>query len=251
MSTKMNKLNKEQLTTILNTNYSRVEDSDLQSCIAYTAQKYNADNTKVTKKDLLDLVKSVVTSLGEKFVMPEFTPVVAEHSLKKKPAEKSETTDNADKPADKPEPKKPAKKSAPKKSNKKSANNENAIDTIPAFPADITAGDETYTLATDIKNMDDLYTALENGEEILFAFYWTKKLLKQFPYFNLPGETAPESFPDDLDLATCIFVSEERRLSITVSLYTEAPYTILPDDITEYDNVRYSAGCEYQIYRKK
>ena len=89
---------------------------------------------------------------------------------------------------------------------------------------------------------------MNKDEEIVFAYYWTKRHLKQFSYFGgWLGQ--PKSFDNDLDLATAIYVSDEKKVSYQVSMYTEAIYTILPTDFEETDGVRVAGGIEYQIYR--
>lgn len=243
----MNKLNKAQLTKVLNANFqlAKKADKDLADSISYTAKQYKEDATKVTKKDLLDLLKDVAKTLGDAFITPEVTPV-AEH-LKKSSSKKDEAPEETTE-----EVKKPAPKKSAKKSNKKvltSATSEKAVEMLVNFPEEISAGDEKYSRADDIKTMDDLYKALEAGEDIVFAFWWTKRHLKQFSYYQYVEQ--PKDFPDDLDLATCIYVSEERKICFNISLYTEAPYAILPEDLEADPNgIRYTNGMEFQIYRK-
>ena len=116
------------------------------------------------------------------------------------------------------------------------------------FPKTIEVGDAKYELAEDIKTLEDLYEALNKDEEIVFAYYWTKRHLKQFDYF-MGWLGQPKSFDNDLDLATAIYVSDEKKVSYQVSMYTEAVYTILPTDFEEVDGVRVAGGIEFQIYR--
>lgn len=243
----MNKLNKAQLTKVLNANFqlAKKADKDLADSISYTAKKYKEDATKVTKKDLLDLLKDVAKTLGDAFITPEVTPV-AEH-LKKSSSKKDEASEETTE-----EVKKPVKKSAPKKSDKKvlTSASAKAVEMLVTFPEEVSVGDEKYSRADDIKSMDDLYKELESGEEIVFAFWWTNRHLKQFSYYQYVEQ--PKDFPDDLDLATCIYVSEERKICFNISLYTEAPYTILPEDLeADQNGIRYTNGMEFQIYRKK
>ena len=139
-----------------------------------------------------------------------------------------------------------AKKSAAKKSDDATlAKKEEKV----VLPETLELDGSKYECAHDIKSMEDLYKALEAEEVIVFAYRWTKTLLKQFRYFDgiLP---APKAFPLDLDVATCIYVSDEHVVAYAVSQYTEAPYSILPDDFEEVDGIRYGSGIEYQIYRQ-
>ena len=284
------KTTKEQLKSFLGANVKAVKttDKDLFDRIAYADKMAKKDDSKVTRKDLVDLVKDVMTLLGDKCVEPALaqgktpsTPQV-ENSVKKlsdkKQSPKKEDTpkENASKKSgeksdiaekvaekilkkvdekvdEKKSPKKSlgSKKQAPKKDGVAVLNpsdNEKAVQLAKMFPKTIEVGDSKYELASDIKTMDDLYEALEKGEEIVFAYYWTKRHLKQFDYFGcLLGQ--PKSFDNDLDLASTIHVSEEKKVSYQVSMYTEAVYTILPTDFEETDGIRIAGGIEYQIYR--
>ena len=96
--------------------------------------------------------------------------------------------------------------------------------------------------------MEDLAEAFNDDETIVFAFFWSARQLKQYDYFNGIVEV-PKSFPQDLDLATCVYVSDEGVISYAVSLYTEANYFITPDCFEEVDGLRFCRGMEYQIYR--
>lgn len=276
------KTTKEQLKSFLGANAKKVKETDkaLFDQIAYADKMAKKDDSKVARKDLVDLVKAVMNLLGDKCVEPALaqektTPATpqAENSVKKlaKGASKKqevkkteETTpevseeETAEEAQE--ETTKGAEKKAPKKSSgsKKPATKKDGVQIVEGsektvqlakqFPATITDGEKTYEVAHDIKTMDDLYNALEAEEEIVFAYYWTKRHLKQFPYFNgWLGQ--PKSFDNDLDLSATIYVSENKAVAYNVSLYTEAVYTILPVDLEETDGLRFCDGMEYQIYR--
>lgn len=271
------KTTKEQLKNILGANVKAVKakDKDLFDRIAYADKMAKTDDSKVTRKDLVDLVKEVIALLGDKIVEPALaqetpaTPVEpqAENSVKKlakgvskkqksmeeSSEESGESEETAEETQEEPaKEEKVDKKSAPKKDGvtalEGSEKNQKTVQMAKAFPQTLTVGDTNYELASDIKNMEDLYNALGNDEEIVFAYYWTKRHLKQFHYFNgLLGQ--PKSFDNDLDLATAIYVSDEKKVSYQVSMYTEAVYSILPVDFEEVDGVRVAGGVEYQIYR--
>ena len=275
------KTTKEQLKSFLGANAKAVKtaDKDLFDQIAYADKMAKKDDSKVTRKDLVDLVKSVITLLGDKCVEPalaqEKAPATpqAENSVKKlaKGVSKKQETKEETSSKESGESEKTAEetqgaeeKKAPKKSlggkkkpaTKKEgvtvlntdADSEKAVQLAKAFPKTLEVGDSKYELAEDIKTLDDLYEALNKDEEIVFAYYWTKRHLKQFSYFGgWLGQ--PKSFDNDLDLATAIYVSDEKKVSYQVSMYTEAIYTILPTDFEETDGVRVAGGIEYQIYR--
>lgn len=260
------KTTKEEMTKFLGENAKAVQSKDksLFDRLAYAGKMYKKDPEKVTRKDLVDLVKDVVACLT-----PAPTPVVAEASLKKplkKGQKKSEevASEPVEEPVEEPvkavpseekktakvDPKKSAnktkaeKKVEPKKSGDADLNKKSTV----SFEEEFELEGEKYTLAPDIKSMDDLYKALEAEERVVFAFSWMKAQIKQFNYFNGQVPT-PKEFPKDLDLATCIYASDAGVVAYAVSQYTEANYCILPSDFEVVDNVRYCAGIEYQIYR--
>lgn len=277
------KTTKGELKDFLGANISKVQKKDkgLFERLAYTSAMLEKDEKKVTRNDLAGLAKEVIKVLGDKVVTPalaEETPaetpveVKAENSVKKlnkgvskkqksmeEPKEETlveDTEEVTEEVAEKPS--KTAKKTkGDKKTPKKDtgvtpldgAENKKAIQLAKTFPPTLTVGDTNYELASDIKTMEDLHTALENDEEIVFAYYWTKRHLKQFPYFSgLLGQ--PKSFDNDLDLATTIYVSDENKVSYQVSMYTEALYTIIPTDMpVDEDGIRYANGMEFQVYR--
>ena len=276
------KTTKEQLKSFLGANAKAVKtaDKDLFDQIAYADKMAKKDDSKVTRKDLVDLVKSVIALLGDKCVEPalaqEKAPATpqAENSVKKlaKGVSKKQETKEETSSEESGESEKTAeetqgadeKKEAPKKSlggKKKPAtkkegvtdlepttSSDKAVQLAKMFPKTIEVGDAKYELAEDIKTLEDLYEALNKDEEIVFAYYWTKRHLKQFDYF-MGWLGQPKSFDNDLDLATAIYVSDEKKVSYQVSMYTEAVYTILPTDFEEVDGVRVAGGIEYQIYR--
>ena len=276
------KTTKEQLKSFLGANAKAVKtaDKDLFDQIAYADKMAKKDDSKVTRKDLVDLVKSVITLLGDKCVEPalaqEKAPATpqAENSVKKlakgvskkqetKEETSSEESGESEKTAEETqgaEEKKAPKKSLGGKKKKPATKKEGVTDLEPTtssdkavqlakmFPKTIEVGDTKYELAEDIKTLEDLYEALNKDEEIVFAYYWTKRHLKQFDYF-MGWLGQPKSFDNDLDLATAIYVSDEKKVSYQVSMYTEAVYTILPTDFEEVDGVRVAGGIEFQIYR--
>ena len=271
------KTTKQELAEILGANAKivKAQDKNLYDQVAYTSNMMKKDEKKVTRRDLVDLVKDVMKVLGDKFVEPALaqeTPTVqpqAENAVKKltkgvskkqemKPAKEEPAKDKSteEQGAEKAPKKSLGKKSTTKKSKEgvtdlePATSSDKAVQLAKMFPKEISVGDDTYELAEDIKNFDDLYNALEKDEEIVFAYYWTKRHLKQFPYF-MGWLGQPKSFDNDLDLATAMYVSDEKKVAYQISMYTEAVYTILPTDFEEVDGVRVAGGIEYQIYRKK
>lgn len=289
------KTTKKELKDILGANAKAVkeQDTELFDRIAYADKVAKKDDSKVTRKDLVDLVKDTMKLLGDTLVVPalaEETPAEpakkeapkVENSVKKsgkglskkqKSLEKEEVAEQEEATADteeteqeevveeKVDDKKSAKKSLGSKKKEKAKKDgvtvlegtEKTVQLAKMFPQtlEVKIGDDDckYELASDIKTMEDLYNALEQDEEIVIAYYWTKRHLRQFPYFNgWLGQ--PKSFENDLDLATVMYVSEELRVSYQVSANTEAVYTLLPEDFAEEDGIRISGGTEFQIYRR-
>ena len=271
------KTTKQELAEILGANAKvvKAQDKNLYDQMAYTSDMMKKDDKKVTRRDLVDLVKDVMKALGDKFVEPALAqetpaPAVqpqAENAVKKltkgvskkqemKPAKEEPAKDEStEEQGAKKAPKKSlGKKSTTKKSKEgvtdlePATSSDKAVQLAKMFPKEISVGDNTYELAEDIKTFDDLYDALEKDEDIVFAYYWTKRHLKQFDYF-MGWLGQPKSFDNDLDLATAMYVSDEKKVAYQISMYTEAVYTILPTDFDEVDGVRVAGGIEYQIYR--
>ena len=280
------KTTKMELANVLGANASLVKtaDKELFDRLAYASKMFKKDETKVTKKDLADLVRATIKSLGDKFIEPalaeekveehktaEKTEEVekAENSVKKLGKKKSNKTEEKTKEVES-EPSEDAeetakeepKKSAPKKDTKKGdskkkltkkeeSKNEAELIAEMEFPKELEVDGVKYELASDIKNMEDLYNAVneEDAPAIVFAFHWTKEQIKVFNYFGGQLPT-PKSFPNDLDLATCIWASDSHVVAYAISMYTEANYCVLPEDFEEEDGVRYCQGIDYQLYRE-
>lgn len=268
------KSTKEQMTSYLNEVFKSVQkaNKNLADRIVYTAKAYKKDPASVMKKDLYDLCKEAMESL----VAPA-TPVVAEASVKpkKKVMKKAETpVENTEEEADEtPEepkeetPKAPAKKTGKKAVTKKSAKKEEPIVT-PVEPSTKSAKEVplakmfkekiespelgTLEIAHDIKTMADLKKSIEKDELLVFAVYWTARMIKQFHYgSNINLQNVPKKFKDDLDLASLIYIGEVNNIAWAVSSDTDAMYDIHEEDLVEEDGLRFTyGGCEYQIYRQ-
>lgn len=281
------KTTKEQLVKALGDNAVAIKgaNKDLYQQMEYSSKMMKKEPAKVTRADLVAMVKEAMKTLGDAFKEPVLTPatVGAENSIKKtlkkgapkKSEEVSEQEEASEEkevkavPEKKEEPKveksanktskgvkkTPAKKSGATVLNKEEESVEQATLLADVFEETLTLKDDegeevTYEIAHDIKNMDDLFKAMENEEVVVFTMYWTKRHLKQFPYFN--GEfKAPKEFPLDLDMATCLYASDNGTCAYVMSMYTEGMYVIFPDNLEEVKGVRFSNGIEYQIYRQK
>lgn len=264
-------------------------DQNLYERMVYTSNAMKKDAKSVTRTDLVELVRDAIKSLGDAFVEPTLAEEKpAEKSTKetktekKAPAKesslkskvKSKKSDKTKEVAEATEPEvasesaeetakeeavETAKKTGAKKPAKKTQKGE-AVEVLEEskkqpqqrakkFPAKIDVQGDTYEVATDITSMDKLYDAVNADEDILLAFYYPKRNIKQFGYFNNILGT-PKSFENDLDLASVLYVSEEKKVSYAISVYMEAPYTILPEDFEVVDDVKISGCLEFDVYRK-
>lgn len=273
------KTTKEELVQFIGDNVAKVKELDkgLFDRIAYTAKVYKKDAEKVMKTDLATLAKEVIAlfktnNLELRPLAETLKKNTPKEETKETPVEKSEKkklgkAKAKDEPKEEPKetPKKDTKAKAKDKDQKKESGvapitetesnakanplAENFKDTFTLKDAD---GEEiTYEIAHDIKDMPTLYEAMENGDVIVFAFYWTSRHLKQFDYFPHLMKTPPKEFPLDLDLATCLYASDAGTCAYVMSMYSEGMYAILPNNLEEFDGVRFSNGAEFQIYRQK
>lgn len=246
------KMNKEQMVQFLDEHFNEVTDKNLQERITYTANAWKKDHDSVKLSDLRPLVKEVEALLPEEESKPapaNSTKKTIKKSSKKEEPKTEETTPKEEKkaPAKKLVAKKSEKKSAVQKSEQKGTN----FDLAGMFEETITTEIGTLTKAQDIKTFADLRKALENEEEIYFAIYWTERLLRQFDYVGtIETVKKPKNFPNDLDLVSCIYLSDEDKLAVGISSYTDMPYIIQPKDMTiTEDGFRYTSNMEFELYR--
>lgn len=246
------KMNKEQMVKFLDEHFKEVTDKNLQERITYTANAWKKDPDSVKITDLRPLVKEVEALLPKEESKP--APANSAKKTLKKSAKQEEP--KTEETAPKEEKKAPAKKPVAKKSEKKSAVQKSeqsgtAIDLADMFSDTITTEIGTLTKAQDIKTFADLRKALENEEEVYFAIYWTERLLRQFDYVGtIETVKKPKNFPNDLDLVSCIYLSDEDKLAVGISSYTDMPYIIQPKDMTiTEDGFRYTSNMEFELYR--
>lgn len=182
-----------------------------------------------------------------------------------KPAKK--TTDKVEEePKKEAEPKKEVKpevKEEPKKEVKKTTTETKKEvvstlappDMVQMFPEVLAVKfmDEKLILAKNkYKTVSSLNKAIEEGKEIYFACYWTKRHLEQFDYAGQFDVAVPKSFPNSLDLAQVVFVCEHAKGKFyALSSYTEAMYAFREADLVEENGIRFSNGMEFQVYVKE
>lgn len=123
---------------------------------------------------------------------------------------------------------------------------EEVVDEEAVFVPEVEFNGEKYALVNSINTMSTLYKAMEeNSEDYLIAHFWSASMLKEYGYFDELLEY-PESFPNNLDLTSLVYISDAKKVAYTVSCYTEAFYTILPNDF----KTKTSNGVEFEIYKK-
>lgn len=244
------KATRGELLNFLTLNYSKIKDDNktLGDQIIYMSKQYKENPKKVMTMDLRAMSKETietlenVTSSEETEKAPETTaePNTSKKSPKKtgksEPKSETKTADKANNG------KKPSVSELP-------PTNSKSIPLAKMFAETITVEGNEFAVAHDIQSIQDLRDSNEKQEVIIFAFYWTKRHLKQYPYFEnmLP---VPESFKDDLDICQLMIVSDKLTVAYALSLDTDAFYTILPEDLEEFEGLRLCKGVEYQIYRQ-
>ena len=227
---------------------------DLADSISYACNMYKKDATKVTKKDLVDLMNqadkmlALPASASSKKEEPKKAGLkptgkkVAEEAKKEslvKPAPKGKKKTEE-------EPKKPTgkKKEEPVKEEKKEVKKELFPETISLDTED---GEVEYT-RTDVSSMEELCDILSDEDtDAVVAFYWSSKdVKKDYPKVT-DNMKALKSFDNDLDLAIPVYVSDEKELAYFVSLYTEAYYDVLKYEVTD-DEEMYAGGRPFILY---
>ena len=260
-----NSMSKNQLANILSSNLGSIKNTSKNGKLKDRVSYAGVHDS--TKSDLLALVKEVATALGSSLVIPalaeEKTATDKKSKLKKSGSSKSENLTKAPaKPsAKKTEPKEEPKKTETKKEKpvsktKKTPTLEEVLTMkhgvvlLGEFPETVEFDDTEYEIAKDITSMKKLHKAIEEQRDILIAFYFPKRNLKQFGYFNdILGKVS--SFENDLDLAQPLYISEEDKVAYVVSVYTEAFFFILPPDFTPVDGVKIAGDIEFEIYEAK
>lgn len=234
MTTTKRTATKEGLAKLLNANFKKVQavDKNLAERITYTGKHFE----KATLADLTRLATEVSVLLGDEYVTEAPKEVSAENSVK-------------------PSKKKPVKKTE----KKKEVEEETSGDEVPAedkasqskslFPDTINVGDAVYSVAKDIDSLSAFCDAVSKEEDVVVVFYYPRAEIKQLGYFNNILGT-PKSFPDDLDVTQAIFTNTEKTVAYTVSVYTDAVFTLIPEDFELVDGVKIAGRLKFEVYRK-
>lgn len=187
---------------------------------------------------------------------PKEEPKTETKVAKKPVAKKSEEKATAKKPT-------ATKKESPVKSVKTTGDVKPPIALL--FPDTLTKeiDGEKVTLR---KAEDDEFTTLaeiaeatEEGKIIVMAGFWSARHIKEYDYTRtFMVSKAPKSFPDDLDLAQGVTISEMNKKFFAMSIYTEGMYVFYEselapiEDVNPYTgekfSVRVSNGMEFAVY---
>ena len=255
---------KRSLVDLLKGNISKVTDKNLAERIMYCLETFKKNVSKVTKEDLIELCKEV----GEFFdsqtaVAVETSPKPTKKTVKKPaPKKKVEEPDEDEDDEEELEEEAPKKKSTKKgviKSTKGSITSK--LPPIAQVFPDTFEHDDLGTLVAckgEFTTYKELYAALEEGQTLYFACYWTPRHIKEFSYAASRQVSCPKSFPNDLDILLAVVPCETMERLYCMSQYTEALFmfegvdleyvTDKTDDGEEFE-IRVSAGMEYEIYR--
>lgn len=208
-------------------------DKSLTDRVSYTLSHFEDKST--TRNEVAKLVKELATAMGDKFTQPPLPEKPKTENLVKKPSDdKGAKTDKKTKDT-KSKDTKDAKKPAPYTALMASA-----------FPETIEVGGFKFNIDHSVKTIKDF----AEDKEYELAFYWAARHLHQFAYQWHKSPENPKGFPNDLDTAQLIYTSDDGVVAYCVSDTTEGIYTVYPQDLEEFEGIRYCNGIEYQIYSR-
>lgn len=269
------KTNKKGLIEFIKESVNNIKEENLLSRIQYTLKGVEKNEADVSKSDLYTLAKDIMSSIA-----PAPQPVAVENSPKpklgkKKPVEtKTETVEEtAEEETEEetteevaPAPEKKTKKVTSKKKEEpaKVESTEGLtkkdLPMAKIFPKEIDHESLGKLVACPDKyhTVQEIRKALEEGVNLIFACYWTKRHIKEFAYGQSYEVPVPKGgFPHDLDTLQALYVCEGIDRIYALSTYTEAMFRFLEEDLvpTECEAndgskfmMRYSAGLEFEIY---
>ena len=260
------KTTKKGLIDFIRESVKAITEENLASRIQYTLKGVEKNEAEVSKSDLYDLAKEIMG-----FIAPAPQPVAMENSPKpklgkKKSAEPVEEADEKETKKEAPAPKKTVKKAASKKkdapvveSTEGGLTNKD-LPMAKIFPKEIDHKHLGKLVACPDKyhTIEEIRGALDEGKDLIFASYWTKRHIKEYGYAQIHDVPVPkEGFPYDLDTLQALYVCDGVDRIYAISTYTEAMFAFTSEDLvpTECETndgekflMRYSAGLEYEIY---
>lgn len=247
-----------------------VKDTNLLDRVKYTLAQADKSLAKVTNADLSDLIREAQELLTSSSAAPRPAEALKKPSKgSKKPDTKAKSDED-----DEEEPEKPAEKSAKSKGKKKlgmktapqKVNKSGYLPVASMFPEEVEfdTDDGATTLVRaheKFHTVQELREALENGDELYIATYWSARHIKQYKYGEQYRVQAPKSFPDDLDILSVVVCCDTVDRVYAMSAYTEAMAVFDGDDFEPVEDedpsdnskftVRVSNGLEFEVYTTK
>lgn len=211
-----------------------LENKTLVDMVNYTLKKFKEKASNVLKADLLD----IATELME-YIQPQ--AVAVENKIKVAKAKKEEPKETTEPEK---ETKKPVKKAKASKVEKK--------EVLFELPAKLETEIGDYSLVTgELATLKEVSEAMEKGREIVFATYWSKKLLKQYPYSTLSKfntRANKVAFPQDFDISKPVYFTEDLEGVFALSHFTEVMGFFDDIALDEVEGVRYINNAEWGMY---
>lgn len=246
-------------------------NKNLYDRVSYAVNMATKDLRKVTKEDLLELANEMVSVLTTPVVAPvenQVKPKLKSGGKKAKKEEPKETVEaqevEAEEPVEEVKTEKKAKASKEKATVKKAEvetlkpiSETKSIGLARMFPSEIDHKELGKLVARNDMNFDQFKEAINKGETLYLATYWSKRLVKQFGYAEQQQVEVPKAgFPFDLDILLALVACEKVERIWAMSSYTEAMFSFEKEDfelVEDKDDkgdysVRVSAGMEFEIY---
>jgi hypothetical protein len=212
---------------------------------------YALGRAKTTRDELADLFKQVDVLLSKPVAENQVKPKKPTAPKNKKVKEEEPTEDK---------PKKKALKKTDEVEEAHSLSSNSLLPSARIFPETLEVEGLGKLTAVPDKYMDykTLKNAIDEGQDIYFATYWTPKHIKEYDYAGTNEVNAPKNFPNNLDLLVAVVPCETIDRVWAMSQYTEAMYRFDGDDFEPVEDidpitnetykVRVSGGLEFEIY---
>lgn len=240
---------KDSLTEYLNSHMEVIKtNKDLTERVLYTAKMWKKDKSKVDITTLRSLKKEVEQLELDMKAAASLKKPKAKSTAKETPAKEETPTVTKKEEKTKEDSAKKQKPSVVK------SHSEGQIEMADSFAEEFTNDFGTFRKVDDINSYKEFVKALEDDERDLYvAFYVSKKVLRTINYSAglTVGQPPKGGFKNDLDLTKVVYINEEKdTIIITVSLFTDAMYTICNDEVApdKEDGVRYAGLLSYEIY---
>lgn len=259
------KTSKKGLIEFIKESVSTVKEENLLSRIQYTLNGLEKNEAEVTKSDLYDLAKEIMSfiapaqpvavenspkpKLGKKKTTEPAVETIPEESVEEKPVEAEEvdteepeeTAVEEEAPAPEKKPKKKGgitktkeKKPEPAKVETTDGLTKKDLPMARIFPKEIDHESLGKLVACPDKyhTIKEVREAIEGDKNLIFACYWTKRHIKEFAYGQSYEVPVPKGgFPHDLDTLQALYVCEGIDRIYALSTYTEAMFRFIEEDL--------------------